>query len=513
MKLPKLFTLFVLVSLFAAGTISCGDPAGPDPDPNEVVDPSKPDTPDTPDNPDDPVTKDEYLVATAYAPVIESSTKAILVDETNVSWQTGDAIKVYYGTSLLDKFVSQWDEGVNESEVVTFRSENIISTALTSGSGIYWALYPYQEGQTHSEADYAVMTIPAEQTAVAGSFDPAAMLSVAKSSNLIFRFYNVCGGFRFSVSGSGITSATLAGKNRETLAGEVKVSFDADGKPVATPVDGKEATSVTLTCKDGFETGIWYYIPVLPCTLDDGFTLTLTNATGIATYSYDAALTIKRNAFVSHEEVDNDQDQPGGDNKINGYEFVDLGLSVKWATCNVGAENPEDYGNYYAWGETEATTYTSWPAYKWGNGSQKSLTKYCTLSTYGKKDSLGTLELEDDAAGVNCGGTWRMPTSTELKELMSNKNCDWTWTTVNNVYGHLVTSKISGYTDKSIFLPAAGYIDGYRTEKAGQCGCYWSSSLHLAEPIFAYFVSFDKYYPGFSSVERYTGCSVRPVTE
>ena len=211
-----------------------------------------------------------------------------------------------------------------------------------------------------------------------------------------------------------------------------------------------------------------------------------------------------------------DPDQPEGDNKINGYEFVDLGLSVKWATCNVGAENPEDYGNYYAWGETEAiANYNSWSGYKWGNGSQKALTKYCTLSTYGKKDGLGTLELEDDAARVNCGGTWRMPTSTECKELLKKDNCDWKWTTVNDVYGYLVTSKITGYTDKSIFLPAAGYSDGYvyKPVKAGQSGFYWSSSLHLAEPIFAYDLNFGKDYASFSSEKRYLGFSVRPVTE
>ena len=108
-----------------------------------------------------------------------------------------------------------------------------------------------------------------------------------------------------------------------------------------------------------------------------------------------------------------------------------------------------------------------------------------------------------------------MTTSKECKELLKKDNCDWKWTTVNDVYGYLVTSKITGYTDKSIFLPAAGYSDGYvyKPVKAGQSGFYWSSSLHLAEPIFAYDLNFGKDYPSFSSEKRYLGFSVRPVTE
>ena len=109
----------------------------------------------------------------------------------------------------------------------------------------------------------------------------------------------------------------------------------------------------------------------------------------------------------------------------NGHNWVDLGLSVKWATCNVGATTPEGYGNYYAWGETKPKSTYDWSTYKYCNGDRYSMTKYCTNSEYGIVDNKTTLELSDDAAHVNWGGSWRMPTKAEQDEL---NNCTWTWT-------------------------------------------------------------------------------------
>ena len=149
---------------------------------------------------------------------------------------------------------------------------------------------------------------------------------------------------------------------------------------------------------------------------------------------------------------------------------IDLGLGVKFACCNVGADSPTDYGNYYAWGETSTKIQYDWSTYKWCNGTQNSMTKYCTKSSYGTVDDKTTLELSDDAARVNWGGSWRMPTYSELKKL--NTDCTWTWTTVNNINGYRVT----GSNGNSIFLPAAGYRNDTSLDMAGYWGCYWSSS-------------------------------------
>lgn len=155
------------------------------------------------------------------------------------------------------------------------------------------------------------------------------------------------------------------------------------------------------------------------------------------------------------------------------HEYVDLGLSVKWATCNVGANSPEEYGNYFAWGETKLKEVYDWSTYKWCNGSIYAMTKYCTNWIYGTIDDKITLELADDAAYKNWGGSWRMPTRTEQDEL--REKCTWTWTTLNGKDGCLVTSNING---NSIFLPAAGRRDEGSLYYAGSNGYYWSSSLY-----------------------------------
>ena len=193
----------------------------------------------------------------------------------------------------------------------------------------------------------------------------------------------------------------------------------------------------------------------------------------------------------------------------NGHEYVDLGLSVKWATCNVGASKPEEYGDYFAWGETQPKDYYDWSTYKWCNGSYNTQTKYCTDSYYGTVDNKTQLELSDDAARANWGGSWRMPTTEEQQELINN--CTWTWTTQNGVNGYKVTSKKNG---NSIFLPAAGCRNLSSLDNAGSYGLYglyWSSSLDTGDPVDAYELYFDSVYMRWNYNNRHCGQSVRPV--
>lgn len=193
----------------------------------------------------------------------------------------------------------------------------------------------------------------------------------------------------------------------------------------------------------------------------------------------------------------------------NGYGYVDLGLSVKWATCNVGANNPEDYGDYFAWGETTTKDTYNWSTYEYCNGSSSTLTKYCNNSSYGNNgftDNKTQLELSDDAARVNWGGAWRMPTDAEWTEL--REQCTWTWTTQNGVYGTKVTSKTN---ENSIFLPAVGYRVGSSLNYAGSGCYYWSSSLCTDYPSSAWSVSFYSGSVSRSYDYRYCGQSVRPV--
>ena len=186
---------------------------------------------------------------------------------------------------------------------------------------------------------------------------------------------------------------------------------------------------------------------------------------------------------------------------------VDLGLSVKWASCNVGATAPEEYGGYYAWGETEEKSNYSWSTYKYCNGTSSSMTKYCTSSSDGTVDNKTTLEASDDVATVKWGGNWRMPTTEEQQELIDK--CTWAWTTLNGVNGYRVT----GPNGNSIFLPAAGYRYGQEVDGQGSSGDYWSSSLSSSYGSGAYGLYFYGGYYGRSDYSRGYGHSVRPVSE
>ncbi len=189
---------------------------------------------------------------------------------------------------------------------------------------------------------------------------------------------------------------------------------------------------------------------------------------------------------------------------------VDMSTSVKWAAYNVGATAPQEYGDYYAWGETEPKSNYLWTTYKWCNGSETTLTKYNTSSSYGTVDIITQLELEDDAARANWGGSWRMPTEEEWEELVTR--CMWVGESYGSIRGQMVYCFETGNT---IFLPAAGRWMGSNDNNAGSRGFYWSSSLDTDNPVNAWGIEFE-----FSSGEvsrynssRYFGKSVRPVTE
>ncbi len=210
-------------------------------------------------------------------------------------------------------------------------------------------------------------------------------------------------------------------------------------------------------------------------------------------------ITLLINGYLTgEEEWIGDQDQ---------HEAVDLGLSVKWATMNIGANAPEEYGDYFAWGETKTKDVYYWDTYKWLD-DYENLTKYCTSESQGIVDDNTVLDPEDDAAHVNWGGKWRMPTYDEWDELL--QRCTWEWTTQNDVKGRLVT----GPNGNSIFLPAAGWRDGVSPVfDTGVEGIYLSSSLSADHPVSAMNLDFSKggAYAGWRL--RYNGFSVRAVAE
>ncbi len=218
------------------------------------------------------------------------------------------------------------------------------------------------------------------------------------------------------------------------------------------------------------------------------------------------------------------------------HEYVDLGLpsGTLWATCNVGANNPWECGDYFAWGETSTKTTYNWSTYKYANGDYKKLIKYCKeYGDNGYTDSLKVLGPNDDAATANWGSNWRMPTAEELSELRNN--CYWVWTKKTDKQGHKYFGymvykalepiekgvKVSkgkkpkaAYTESvpHIFLPVAGYKWDINTSSINTNGYYWTSSLFFGSSVSARCLFLDS-----TSVfdndwdSRFYGYSVRPV--
>lgn len=192
------------------------------------------------------------------------------------------------------------------------------------------------------------------------------------------------------------------------------------------------------------------------------------------------------------------------------HQYVDLGLSVKWATCNVGASKPEEYGDYFAWGEVKPKEVYDWSTYKWCNGSEESLTKYDGY--FDIFDISFELELSDDVAHTNWGGDWRMPTAEDFIELI--EQCTWTRATLNGVKGR----KVTGPNGNSIFLPDVGIRKGDWC--GGKIGAYWSSwktstgvESNGSEAYHLHWLPLELDGDGkyIDPLDRCVGCSVRPV--
>ena len=247
-----------------------------------------------------------------------------------------------------------------------------------------------------------------------------------------------------------------------------------------------------------------------------------------------AMLAMFATSFVACDKGDEDNSGDNGNVNVNvNTDVVDLCLpsGIKWATCNVGATNPWDYGNYYAWGETQAKSKYHWDTYKYCNATKNSLTKYNNAASNGTIDNKTTLEPADDVATAVCGADFSMPTTADWDEL--SNQCYWVWTNNyngQNVSGYIVYhaksdgdkgvkvyvdgTALDSYSlsDVHIFLPAAGYRFNSGLYFAGGAGHFWSSSLYGHDPSGARYSNFNSnnVYPS-SHDDRCNGLSVRPV--
>jgi uncharacterized protein (TIGR02145 family) len=191
----------------------------------------------------------------------------------------------------------------------------------------------------------------------------------------------------------------------------------------------------------------------------------------------------------------------------NGYEYVDLGLSVKWATCNVGANVPEEYGGYYAWGEIETKSTYDWTTHKYYDSTTGSFLKYNDWwHQSGVHDNKMTLDPSDDVAHINWGGNWRMPDEDELRELRDK--CTLVFCNQNGVQGYRITSTVNGC---SIFVPASGKKVGKQLDEVGDVAYFWSINRIEQKSEYAVYMKVSSPYLQVPFTDRCYGFSVRPV--
>ena len=420
-----------------------------------------------------------------------------------VQWNAGDQIAVRNGNGTSATFSLSAGENTTEG------------TFLSSQSGddffqpTYTAVYP-ATGNSITGEGTATITLPATQAYVANSFANGAMPMMAVSGEQTLAFKNMLGGICFPMVGDNLTVTRLvltSNSADDNLSGVFSADYN-NGQPTLTYTSGG-ANSITLDCGAGVTldatTATDFTVMVPAGSLANGFKLEAYNGESkVFEKTNDATLGAEFIARSAIKKVNNPLE-------VVTHEYVDLGLpsGLLWATCNVGANTPEEYGDYFAWAETTPKDIYDWSTYLYAYNNFGSMTKYCANWSDGYMhftDDLTTLLPEDDAATVNLGSGWRMPTIEEWRELQENTTASWT--TQNGVNGRLFTAS----NGNSLFLPAAGWRVRDTFENVGGKGYYWSSTLYTGQSTRAWILSINPVQVlTVTASPRYYGHNVRPV--
>ena len=465
--------------------------------------------------------KDSGVFTATIEDAFGGESKTSLDSDGNIRWKQGDQVSIFVGSTLNEQYqVTDDSDGKTEATMSKVTSDVFVAgTEMDSNV----ALYPYTPAASiaKNSGAYTIdgIVIPADQDYTAESFGNGAFPMVAvtgSASDRNLRFKNIFGGLKLQLKGTAtISSISVTGNNGELLCGAAQLSASSSQAPSISFTDGTAGT-VTLYCGQGValneETATSFVIALPPVTMTAGFTVRVRDTAGWQMeINTDKSQTITRSTLLKMPSVTYE-------GTVNiAAEPVDLGLSVKWAAgnlCDNGlCVNPWDYGDYYAWGETEPKSVYMRSTYLWGNGTESDIfTKYCSDSSYGDNgytDTKTVLDADDDVARVKLGDKWRMPVFSEWKEL--EEQCTWTW--FENYHGTGVNGMlVVGPNGNSIFLPAAGQRYDESLNSAGSSGLYWSSVLFTDIPSAAVDMSFSSsfgtlIFPSY----RFFGESVRPV--
>ena len=443
-----------------------------------------------------------------FTATFEDGTRADL-DGTAVVWNADDHLTIFTKTSHNRQYKVK-DLSAN-GRSATFEYVGYTGSDKTAISNNY-AVYPYDADATIL-GDVITTTLASEQIYNAECELTYALMS-AKSATNNFSFVNSGALLRFNISTILPDTFDLnyikVSSQSHNIAGEVTIDTN-DHLAVVTNNGTNEITLAEINETIDSDVNSFYIaMPAMSFEKSD-LSVTFSFADGDKTFAL-PAFDLEQGKIKSIDYTIKDADEftgntPGEDTPDTpevGKEWVDLGLSVKWATCNVGANAPEEYGDYFAWGEISpkddytTQTYQYWTDYN-GDGSWDS----------GEYSDLGDItgNPQYDAATANWGGAWRMPTKAEQEELLNN--CTWEWTTLNGVNGLRVT----GPNGNSIFLPAAGSRVGTSSYDVGSDGDYWSSTPGEGNDGSAYDLFFGSGFYDWLWINRRDGHSVRPVLE
>ena len=434
--------------------------------------------------------QDDTVFYASFEQPAEEGTRVYANEDLLLRWTSDDRVSIFNRVTFNQQYRFLGETGDNAGGF-----NRVLYAEFITGNPIEHvvSVYPYREGTRISEDEVLTVTLPEEQTYNRNTFGLGANTMVAVSSDDFLQYKNVGGYLLLKLYGEEVfvSSIVLRGNRVEKLAGKAQVTMPMDGVP-SVQMSGESTTEVTLTCKTPVALGatadnstdFWIVLP--PMTFQEGFTISVFGANGgCFEKTTTKSVTIQRNTLTKMSPTEVSLDV----SSIPIPEAVDLGLSVKWASFNIGATAPEDAGYFYAWGETKPKDRYDWSTYKWAKGTSTSLTKYSLESTEGYNgftDGKIYLDPEDDAARVNLGGNWRMPTRQEATELINN--CTWVWTTVNGVNGY----KVIGRGSKFIFLPAEGYMQGTTLNAQGSNAGYWLSQLYRGttnQPLYLWMAS------------------------
>ncbi|MBR5042405.1 MAG: Ig-like domain-containing protein [Bacteroidales bacterium] len=436
---------------------------------------------------------------------IDESTKTELSgtgSKRQVNWSAGDEIKYYTktGQSSAASAGVTIDGSSAWVEIPRGRNDELINAVYGASQ--------LKSGTSTESVMYVSSPVKNEQSYT--SFAQAHLCAAFSDDidNPELKFHNAAAVLKFTPTAA-IHKVVFHGNNNEIITGgsngDLKISYS--GGALATEAASTGGTSITVQTNGADKD---FYIAVLPVTFAKGITVDGYDADNYLIFTKKAGGTINTvsgSGAVKVLNLGSAQDWLASAPPT----AVDLGLSVKWASFNVGATCPEGNGDYFAWGETAPKGEYKWANYQFSSSKNGPFSKYVLDASYGAVDHKSVLDLADDTAHAAWGDDWRMPTKEEVAELMNTSNCTWTWTTKNGVPGYKVTSRKSGFTGNSIFLPANGMMSGVSPVDEGTAGNYWTSSISADYPYYAISPFFDSSNRNSDNCYRYFGLGIRPV--